>query len=166
MRGFMAGATSTGLSVASSTHGGQVVGVAARHLGEQVGGGRRHDDQLRLAREADVADLALVVEVEQFAEHALAGERPDRQRRDELRAQPWSSPPARPPALAQPPDQLQAFVGGNAAADDQDNALVGCGLTGKASRSGDRRHVAVINGCRLALAIVPLRLWLRPRAHA
>ena len=75
MRGFMAGATSTGLSVASSTRGGEVVGMAAGHLGQQVGGGRRHHDQVGLARQPDVADLALVVEIEQVGEDALVGER-------------------------------------------------------------------------------------------
>ena len=50
MRGFMAGATSTGLSVASSTHEAEVVGMPARHFGEQVGGGRCDHDQIRLAR--------------------------------------------------------------------------------------------------------------------
>ena len=64
--------------------------MAAGHLGEQVGGGRRDDDQVGLARQADVADLALVVEIEQVGEHAIAGQRADRQRRDELPAPPWS----------------------------------------------------------------------------
>ena len=71
MRGFMAGATSTGLSVAISTQTGEVVGVAASHLGQQVGGGRRDHDQVGLARQPDVADLALVVEIEQLREHAI-----------------------------------------------------------------------------------------------
>ena len=52
--------------------GGEVVGMAAGHLGQQVGGGRRHDDQRGLARQPDVADLALVVEIEQLGEHAIA----------------------------------------------------------------------------------------------
>ena len=88
MRGFMAGATSTGLSVAISTAGGEIVGMAAGHLGQQVGGGGRHHDQVGLARQADVADLALVVEVEQLGEHALVAERAHRQRRDELLRRP------------------------------------------------------------------------------
>ena len=49
MRGFMAGATSTGLSVAHQHAGGEIVGMAAGHLGEQIGGGRRHHDQVGLA---------------------------------------------------------------------------------------------------------------------
>ena len=64
--------------------GGEIVGMAAGHLGQQVGGGRRDHDQIGLARQADVADLALVVEIEQLGEDAVVGERADRQRRDEL----------------------------------------------------------------------------------
>ena len=39
--------------------------MAARHLGHEVGGGRRNDDEVGLAREADMADLGLVVAIEQ-----------------------------------------------------------------------------------------------------
>ena len=122
MRGFMAGATSTGLSVAISTRAGEVVGVAAGHLGQEVGGGGRHHDQVGLAREADVADLALVVEVEQVGEDALVAQRRHRQRRHELLRRPGHDRAHADAPLAQPPDQLQALVGGNAAADDQHDA--------------------------------------------
>ena len=44
---------------------GEVVGEAVRHLGEEVGRRRRDDDEVGLARQADVADLVLVVEVEE-----------------------------------------------------------------------------------------------------
>jgi hypothetical protein len=44
----------------------EVVGVAARHLGEEVGGGWGDHDQVGVARQADVADLALGIEVEQL----------------------------------------------------------------------------------------------------
>jgi len=64
MRGFIAGATSTGLSV--------------------VSGSRRHHDQRGLAREADVTDLALVVQIEQLREYPIGRESADRQRRDKL----------------------------------------------------------------------------------
>ena len=64
--------------------------MAAGHLGQQIGRGRRDDDQVGLARQPDVADLALVVEIEQVGEDAVAGQRADRQRRDELAAPPWS----------------------------------------------------------------------------
>ena len=101
-------------------HGGwQIVGMTAGHLGEQVGGGRRDHDQVGFARQADVADLALVVEVEQLGEHALVAERADRQRRDELLRRPGHDRAHGNAALAQPADQVEALVGGDAAADDQ-----------------------------------------------
>ena len=62
--------------------------------------------EIRLAGEADVADLALVVEVEQFAENTLAGQGPDRQRRDEGVGSPGHNGPHAHPLLAQAPDQL------------------------------------------------------------
>ena len=99
--------------------------MAAGHLGEQVGGGRRHHDQIGLARQADVADLALVVEVEQVGEHALVAERADRQRRDELLRRPGHHRAHGDAALAQAADQLEALVGGDAAADDQHDAPAG-----------------------------------------
>ena len=46
--------------------GGEVVGKAVRHLRQEIGGGRRHDDQVGLARQADVADLLLLVEIEEI----------------------------------------------------------------------------------------------------
>ena len=69
--------------------------MAARHLRHQVGGRRRDDDQVRLAREPDVADVVLVVAVEQVGEDLAAGQRADRERRDEFLRRRWSSPPAR-----------------------------------------------------------------------
>ena len=64
--------------------GGEIVGEAVRHLGHQVGGGRRDDDEVGLARQPDMADVELGSRVEQVGEGMLAGERADRQRRDEL----------------------------------------------------------------------------------
>ena len=66
--------------------GGEVVGMPAGHLGHEVGGGRGDDDQIGIAGQADVADLALVVEAEEVGEHPLVGQRADRQRRHELLA--------------------------------------------------------------------------------
>ncbi len=43
-------------------HGaGEIVGEAVRHLGHQVGGSGRDDDQVRLAGEPDMADILLVL---------------------------------------------------------------------------------------------------------
>ena len=80
------------------------------------------DHEIGLARQADVADLALVVEVEQVAEHPLVGEGAHRQRRDELLGGCGQNDPHPVPALAETADEVEALVSGNAAADDQENA--------------------------------------------
>jgi hypothetical protein len=85
--------------------GRQIIGMTTGHLGEQVGGGRRDHDQIGFARQADVADLALVVEIEQLGEDAVVAERADRQRRDELLRRPGHHGAHGNIALAQPPDQ-------------------------------------------------------------
>ena len=59
MRGFIAGAISTGRVGREQHRGGEVVRVAAGHLGHQVGGRGRHHDEVGLAREPDVADVEL-----------------------------------------------------------------------------------------------------------
>ena len=99
--------------------------MAAGHLGQQIGRGGGHHDQRRLARKPDVADLALVVEIEQLGEHAVPRERADRQRGDELLRRPGHHRTHRDSALAQAADEFQAFVGGDATADDQHDALGG-----------------------------------------
>ena len=74
-RGFMAGAIRIGWSVASSTVEARSSARPSAILRHQVGGGRRHDDEVGLAGEPDMADLGLVVAVEQVGMHALAGQR-------------------------------------------------------------------------------------------
>ena len=65
IRTFIAGATSTRLSVASSSGRGEVVGEAVRHAGEQIGGRRRDDHEIGRARQLDMADQRFVGEAEQ-----------------------------------------------------------------------------------------------------
>ena len=80
------------LPVGREQHRGrEIVGVAVRHLGHQVGGRGRDDDEIGVAREADMADVELGCRIEQVGEGALARERADRQRRDELLRGAWSS---------------------------------------------------------------------------
>ena len=67
MRGFMAGATNTGLSVASSTHDARSSAWPPAILASRSAVAGATTIEIRLAREADMADLALLVEVEQFA---------------------------------------------------------------------------------------------------
>ena len=97
--------------------------MTASHLGEQIGCCGRHHDQIGLAREADMADLALVVEVEQLGEHAVACQRADGERRNEFLRGLGHHGTHGDTALAQAADQIQALVGGNATADDEDDAL-------------------------------------------
>ena len=125
--GFMAGAISTGRSVASSTADGEVVGKAVGEPGHQVGGGRRDDDEVGLAGQADMADILLVLAVEQVGEDVVGGQRADRQRRDEVLRGLGHDGADGGAALAQPADQVERLVGGDAAADDQEDALAGEG---------------------------------------
>ena len=54
--------------------GEKVVGDAAGHLADDVGGGRGHDEEIGPVGQGDVADLALLVEVEELGVHRVPGE--------------------------------------------------------------------------------------------
>ena len=148
MRGFMAGATSTGLSVAISTQEARSSAWPPAILASRSAVAGATTISVGLARQADVADLALVVEIEQLGEHAVAGERADRQRRDELLRRPGHDRAHGDPALAQAADQLQALVGGDAAADDEHDALGAGWLHVKHGRR--QAHAALRWPCRRA----------------
>ncbi len=64
--------------------GGEIVGVTAGHFRHQVGGRRRHHDQIAFAREAYVADVEFARRIEQVGVNALAENGAGRQRRDEM----------------------------------------------------------------------------------
>ena len=53
--------------------GGEIVGMAARHLRDQVGGRRRDHDEVGVARQADMADIEFALRIEQIGIGALAG---------------------------------------------------------------------------------------------
>ena len=128
--------------------GGEIVGVTAGHLGHQVGGGRRHHDQIGLARQPDVADVELVRRIEQVGEDALADDGAGRQRRDEMLGRLGQDAAHGEPALLQPADQVERLVGGDAAADDQQHAL-GRGRRGAArlpARGGGKASGAAASG--------------------
>ena len=72
-----------------------------------------------------MADLALVVEIEQLGEHAVVGERADGQRRNELLRRLCHHGAHGNAALAQAADQVEAFVCRDAAADDEDDTPAG-----------------------------------------
>ena len=71
-----------------------------RHFREKIGCRRRNDDQIRLARKPDMADLGFVLEVEQLREGGLFRKHGDGKRRNELlrgggqdAADPWRRAP-------------------------------------------------------------------------
>ena len=79
MRGFIAGRDQHRLVGREQHGGGEIVGVAAGHLGHQVGGRGRHHDRSRVAGEPDVADVELARRIEQIGMDAPAAERARRQ---------------------------------------------------------------------------------------
>ena len=98
---------------------GEVIRQSVRHLRHQIGGGGRHHDQARIAGEPDMADVELGARVEQIRKRMLAGDRADRQRRAELLRRRRHHHAHLDAALAQSPDQIERFVGRDAAADDE-----------------------------------------------
>ena len=125
IRGFIAGASRIGRSGRQQDCAGEIVGVAVRHLRHQVGGRRRHHDQIAFAREADVTGVEFALGVEQIGVDALMRQRAGRKRRDELLRGLGQHAADVDVPLLQPPDQLQRFEGGDAAADDQGDAGAG-----------------------------------------
>src|SRR5262245_42168338 len=79
-----------------------------------------------------MADLGLVREAEELAEHALARETRHRQRCDELSSALGQDGAHLDPPLAQAADELERLIGGDAASDDQQDAF-GCCHEGLAS---------------------------------
>ena len=103
---------------------GEVVGQAHRHPRDQIGARRRHDDEIGLARQSDVAHLALVGQRPEIGIDLVLAQRGDRERRHEMLRRRSHDAAHRRAALAQPADQLEALIGGDAAGDDQENAPV------------------------------------------
>jgi hypothetical protein len=101
MRTFIAGAASTGLSVASGCH----------------------DQEIGLARELDMAHLALVGEREHVAVDAILAQRLQGERGHEAGAGVGDHAAHRGAALAQPADEFEGFEGRDAARDDQQDPL-------------------------------------------
>ena len=93
-----------------------------RHLGHEVGAGRRHHDEVGLARQADMAHLGFVGQGEQLLIHLLAADRGEGEGRDEFRPAAGQDHAERQAAVAPAPDQLQRLVGGDAAGNDEEDA--------------------------------------------
>ncbi len=70
-----------------------------------------------------MADLALVIEIEEIGEHAIVGQRADGERRHEFLCRPRQHGAHGDLPLGQPADEIEALVGGNAAADDEQDAF-------------------------------------------
>ena len=118
-RGFMAGASRIALSVASSTAVARSSAWPFAIFRHQVGGRGRDDDEIAVACEADMADVELGCRIEQIGVGAFARERADRHGRDELLCGAGHHDAHRKAALAQPADQVERLVGGDAARDDE-----------------------------------------------
>ena len=100
-----------------------------RHARQQIGGRRRDDDEIGLARQLDVAHLGLVGQAEQIVANGLAAQRRGRQRRDEMLGRRRHHDAYVAAALAQPADEFERLVGRDAAADDQQNAGADSGVS-------------------------------------
>ena len=96
--------------------------MAARHLGHQIGRRWRDDDEIGVARQANMADVELALRIEQIGEGALAAQRAGGERRDEMLRGGREDAAHLCAAILQAADQVERFVGGNAAADDEQNA--------------------------------------------
>ena len=83
---FIAGATSTGARVASSTVVTRSSARPVRQLGEHVGGGGRHHHQPRPSRRGRCGRSALPRPGRAAGAHGLARERLEHERRDEVRS--------------------------------------------------------------------------------
>ncbi|MBW3550458.1 MAG: thiamine-phosphate kinase, partial [Proteobacteria bacterium] len=103
--------------------GGEVGGLARCHARHQVGGGRRHDDQVGGARQLDMAHLGLIGEAVKVGEHAGPAQARHRQGRDELFRRARHDAAHADAFLPGAPDQLQTLVGRDAAADDEQDLL-------------------------------------------
>ena len=104
---------------------GQIIGMTTAHPGHQIGGAGRDNNQIGGAAELDMAHLGFGSQVEKILVHRGAGKGRDRQRRDEFGPGAGQDRHDAGPLAAQQADQLERFVGGDAPADNQKDALVG-----------------------------------------
>ena len=102
--------------------GREVVRNPSSRLGHQVRSGGANDDKIGRPRQLDMAHLGLVGEIEQLRIDLLAREGGDRQGRDKLGAGLGQDRTRGNGAPAELADQLKALIGGNTAADDQEDS--------------------------------------------
>ena len=122
--GFIAGAMSTCVSVASRTAVARSSAwpPAILAMRSAVAGATTMRSVSRA--KPDMPDVELAVGVEQIGEDPLAVKRAGRQRRDELLRRRGEDAAHRGAALLEPADEVERLVGRDAAADDQENAPV------------------------------------------
>ena len=109
------------------------MGQALGHAREDIGGGRRDDQQVGFARQADMAHLAFIGQREEIAIDLVAGQRRERERRHELGAGRGQHHAHAGTAFAQTADQIEALVSCDTARDEKQDAFtrqhVGCSRT-------------------------------------
>jgi hypothetical protein len=101
----------------------QVVGHPMRKVRDEIGRGRRDDDQVGPARQLDMAHRTLCVLVPQVAAHLATGNGLERQRRNELARAGGHHDLYLGAALDQAAHQVRALVGGDAAGDAQQDSF-------------------------------------------
>ena len=107
--------------------GGEVIRMAVRHFCHQVRRGGGNDQEIRRARELDVAHLHLVGQAEKRRVDFLARKAGERQRCYEFLRGSREDDPDTGAAGLQEADEFMRLVGGTAAADDEKYRLAGKG---------------------------------------
>ena len=121
--GFIAGASRIFASVASSTAVARSSAWPPASLAIRSAVAGATTIEIGFARQADVADVEFMRRIEQVGEHAPAGDGAGRQRRDELLGGLGEDAAHGELAFLQPADEVERFVGGDAAADDEQHML-------------------------------------------
>ena len=100
---------------------GEIIGQTTRHFCHEIRRCRSNDNEIRFTRQADMPDIVLVLTGEQVGKDLVRGQCTDGQGRDKFfRCLGQHRAHMRTP-LTQAADQIETFIGGNAAADDEKN---------------------------------------------
>ena len=92
----------------------EIIGAPVRHLGDEIGTGRRDDYGIGPARELDVAHARFRLGIEHVQAHGVGADRLHGQRCDELCRRPRHDNLDLGSQLAEAPCEIGAFVSGNA----------------------------------------------------
>ena len=93
--------------------------MAAGHFRHQVGCRRRDDNEIGIAGKPNMADIEFALWIEQIGVNVFAGERACGQRRDEMLRGGGEDAAHVNAVVLQAANEIERFVGGNAAADDE-----------------------------------------------